>query len=234
VTVARPQPLAFIAQLDLAELSRAGALDADFPQSGRLAIFYDTIEQPWGFRPADQAGSAVLYHEADAALTRREPPAELTALARFTPFAPRACRAHPCLAPVPMASAAFAAAGFSATVEDAYDAWWSDDEAETAGGGVDWMCHRVGGWPTPIQGDMQTECALVAAGYDCGTPDPYRTAETADVRASAHDWLLLAQIGSDPAAGMTWGDNGQLYVWIRRADLRDRRFAPARIILQCH
>jgi uncharacterized protein YwqG len=136
---------------------------------------------------------------------------------------------------VPTESAAFAAAAFPEEVEDAYHAWWSDDEnMYGTSGGTDWKCHRVGGWPTAVQGNMQSECALVEAGYDCGTPDPYRAPETADIRASARDWLLLAQIGSDPDAGMTWGDNGQLYVWIRRADLRARRFAGAQIILQSH
>jgi len=33
---------------------------------------------------------------------------------------------------------------------------------------------------------------------------------------------------------MMWGDNGQLYVWIRREDLIARRFEAARFILQCY
>ena len=81
---------------------------------------------------------------------------------------------------------------------------------------------------------MQTECALVSAGYWCGHGDPYRDPATAPIRATAGEWLLLAQIGSDGKAGTMWGDLGQLYVWIRREDLRARRFSAARVIQQCH
>jgi uncharacterized protein YwqG len=80
---------------------------------------------------------------------------------------------------------------------------------------------------------MQSECALVAAGYGCGkwNSDDAR-AEAA--RATADEWLLLAQIGTDRGAGIMWGDDGQLYLWIRRQDLVARRFEKARLILQCY
>jgi uncharacterized protein YwqG len=32
---------------------------------------------------------------------------------------------------------------------------------------------------------------------------------------------------------MGWGDEGQLYLWMRRDDLRARRFDRARLVLQC-
>ncbi len=35
------------------------------------------------------------------------------------------------------------------------------------------------------------------------------------------------QIDSDDRNGMLWGDSGMLYVWIRRDDLRTRRFDRA-------
>jgi uncharacterized protein YwqG len=33
---------------------------------------------------------------------------------------------------------------------------------------------------------------------------------------------------------MTWGDDGDLYVWIHRDALRARRFEEARVIFQCY
>ena len=86
-----------------------------------------------------------------------------------------------------------------------------------------------------VQNEMQTELALVSAGYNCGGGDAFSAKEAAPVRATAEDWMLLAQIGSDmdPDAGLMWGDSGCIYVWIRREDLVARRFEAARIILQC-
>jgi len=82
---------------------------------------------------------------------------------------------------------------------------------------------------------MQTECALVHAGHYCGNGDAYHDPTLAAVRATATDWLLLVQIGTDASKGsMMWGDSGQLYVRIRRDDLRARRFEKASLIQQCH
>jgi uncharacterized protein YwqG len=234
--IKKPFPLTFIAQINLAEAWHAGSLDPDFPKYGLLSIFYDTLEEPWGFDPADHVGSAVLFHMTDAAqLTRREPPTELTAIERYAPLMPLVCQAQPCLTPLPVNTARFANLNFDEKTADAIHNWWSeDDRMYGSEGGADWKCHRVGGWPTPIQGDMQTECALVAAGHYCGSGDAYSAAETKAVRATADEWLLLAQIGTDGGAQMMWGDNGQLYVWIRRKDLVARRFEAARLILQCY
>ena len=55
-----------------------------------------------------------------------------------------------------------------------------------------------------------------------------------EVRDTATQWLLLMQIGTDEKAGMGWGDDGQLYLWIRRDDLRAQRFDQARLVLQCY
>jgi len=46
-------------------------------------------------------------------------------------------------------------------------------------------------------------------------------------------WRLLAQIDSDDAAKMMWGDVGKLYFMIRPDDLRARRFGQARFAWQC-
>jgi uncharacterized protein YwqG len=233
--IEKPLPLIFVAQINLAEAWHAGPLDPDFPRSGLLTIFYDALEAPMGYDPADHVGYRVLFHTSDSALlTRRASPAELTAVIGEAPFAPLRCLAQACLAPLPIETAHFASLNFDETTLDAIQEWWGGgDESMYAGeDGTDWRCHRVGGWPTPLQGDMQTKCALVAAGYYCGDGDAYSAAETEPVRATAGEWLLLAQIGSDEKSAMSWGSYGRLYVWIRRQDLVARRFEAARIILQ--
>jgi uncharacterized protein YwqG len=230
-------PLSFIAQINFADMWAAGPLDADMPRSGMLYVFYDMQTQPWGFDPRERIGCSIAFHDvASESLSRREAPSLLDALPEQNKDYVLACHAWPCITPLPLATAQCRALGLSSDTIDKVHAWWSEKgNLYATEGGTDWKCHHVGGWPNPIQGDMQTECALASAGYYCGDSASYRAPELAPIRAQATDWLLLAQIGSDDSDhGMMWGDDGQLYVWIKRDDLVARRFDRAHLILQCY
>jgi hypothetical protein len=145
--IERPFPLTFIAQINFAEAWRAGPLDPDFPKSGLLSIFYDTLVEPGGFDPADQVGSRVLFQEIDGVrLARREPPPELAAVKRYAPFSPLICQAHACLTPLPMATASFKSLHLCEETANAFRKWWiADGNMYSSEGGSDWKCHRVGG-----------------------------------------------------------------------------------------
>ncbi|MDJ0944452.1 MAG: YwqG family protein [Kiloniellales bacterium] len=229
-----PFPLQFLCQIDFAEMWSRGPLDPDFPKWGLLSVFYDVLEMPWGFDPADSAGWVVHFHDQGTeGLARRDFPQELAALDRYQPIAPLSCQGQACLMPLPVGSAVFRDLELTDGLRDLYYDWWwevidPEDGAESL-----WNFHLVGGWPVPIQGDMQTECALVSAGYYCGNADAFRAQDAAAVRATASEWILITQIGSDDKADMMWGDSGNLYVWIRREDLIARRFEAARVVLQC-
>ena len=232
--VGEPFPLEFICQVDFEEMRRAGPLDPDFPESGLLSVFYDTLDMPWGFDPADHVGSAFLFHErASDATSRLDTPSEFASVERYAPMAPVACSGHGCLMPLPVETAVFSDLGLTQGQEESYRHWYWDESDSDGSDEPDLNRHLVGGWPLPIQGDMQTECALVAVGHYCGDDTVYRAPETAEVRATAKEWVLLLQIGFDEDAGMMWGDVGNLYIWIRREDLVARRFEAARIVLQC-
>ena len=232
-----PFPLNFLAQINFAQLRAAGPVDEDFPQSGVLSVFFDLVEQPWGYDPADATALAVLFHEEASSLERRELPEVLQQLPEDWQTPALACELHACCTPLPMESAQWESLGLNLSDEqnDAFVDWWLD-EAENGAStdGEDACCHRIGGWPTPVQGDMQTECALVAAGHYCGNGNAYSNPALQSVRDTATDWMLLLQIGTDEKGGLNWGDNGQLYLWIRREDLRARRFDRARLVLQCY
>jgi hypothetical protein len=64
------RPLAFIAQLDCGALRHAGRPDW-LPNAGMLFFFYDLVEQPWGFDPADRGSWAVLHDPNGRAQTIR-------------------------------------------------------------------------------------------------------------------------------------------------------------------
>jgi uncharacterized protein YwqG len=232
------QPLAFLAQINFADMWAAGELDPDMPQQGILSIFYDLYEQAWGFDPQDRTGVAILFHDAAQTLTRHEMPDELQD--DDITLSPLACTAHACMTPLAIQTAHYKRIIEPNLPDDDADQLWDDwlygDESKVnpSTDGQDWACHHVGGWPTPVQDDMQTECALVQAGHYCGDSTAYEDPALAPIRDTATDWLLLAQIGSDEKGGVMWGDAGQLYLWIQRDDLKARRFENARLILQCH
>ena len=235
--IKQPFPLQFIAQINLAEIWAAGTLEGDLPSSGLLSIFYDVAGDPWGFKPEDRAGFQILFHEQNSEeLTRRDVPHELTSLERYRPFTPLSCKPHEAIAPVPREAQAYQKLGLSTKMDDLFHEWRFDDEncVLASEDGEKSSCHRVEGWPTPVQNGMETECALVTAGHDTGDGKAYTDPDTVSIRETATDWQLLLQIGSDEKAGIMWGDSGQLYVWIRREDLRDSDFSKAHVILQCY
>lgn len=230
--VETPQPLGFVAQINFADMWAAGPLDPDFPRRGVLSLFYDLNEMPWGLYSHERIGFAVLFHDADGPLTRLAPPAALPEEARLPPLA---VTAHACMTPLPLNTAQYGTLGLSEEITGQLgDGWcWGDsDPFGPSAGGKTMNCHRVGGWPTPIEDDMQTRCALVHGGYRRG--DAYKDPALDPLRATATDWLLLAQIGTDDEkSALSWEDDGQLYLWIRRADLIARRFGQAHLVLQC-
>ena len=231
-------PLNFLAQINFAQIWAASAVDEDMPRTGLLSIFYDITDKPWGSVPADDMALQLYFQEQVTNDLQRLPlPEALQTLPAHWHLGALECALHPALTPLPLASADWKAhaASFSREQQDAYAHWLSDEaDCNASVDGQDWRCHHVGGWPTPIQGDMQTRCALVATGLDSGQGEHWCDPATQLVRDTATDWLLLLQIGTDAQAGMSWGDEGQLYLWIRREDLRARRFDQARLILQCY
>ncbi len=234
--VERAFPLSFIAQINLADVRSAGPVDPDLPDTGLISIFYDTLIQPWGFQVSDHVGTKILYHPGNAgaqSLARSSPPAELTQVPGYTALPPAACQHRAAIAPLHWMLASFERLDLPQNVSTAYRDW-NDQHNASSSDGDDWRCHRVSGWPTPVQGDMQTEAALIAKGYYLGDSVGYRAGKAKGDDAEAVDWVLIAQIGSDEEAGLMWGDVGQLYVWIHRRDLKARRFEKALLFQQCY
>ncbi|MBR1254632.1 DUF1963 domain-containing protein [Bradyrhizobium sp. AUGA SZCCT0240] len=222
---AEPAPLQFIAQVDLADVWSTGPIDPDIPRDGRLLLFYDTDHRPGGDRPADITGARLIYDLTPTnSLRRASPPVELLAHKRTASFRPQRCALHAGVWPPYFGSPEWNACEIKAKAEKTVEAWWYDVTRD----GHD---HRFGGHPLQIQGNMQTECALVSKGLDLSA---WNSKAAEPLKSDAANWLLLLQIASDDRAGMMWGDVGNLYVWIHRDALRARRFEEARVIMQCY
>ncbi len=188
------RPLAFLAQIDLAEAARTYALP-ELPHEGWIAVFYD----PQSGDEWDRAGWQVMYYCGESLALRRVghpdgPEAEynLCDLA----FAREDCLPDP----------SQDMAGFDAWVRENWDAYWDLwkqpqlNRRETI--------HRLGGYPSLVQGGMEGE--------------------------ARDDWAFFLQIDTDAEAGWMWGDAGQLYFYWDRTAPMPQALANAWCITECY
>jgi len=229
----RAWPLSFVAQIDFAELHIVHALDG-FPPAGRLLLFCDPFDWPWG-ESEDQARARVVFTAEPAErLQRRRAPPEFAGpearevMPRGFVFKPRALRPTAWLLPPPLGSRQLhrlsaedsSAWKHNGPVFAAYRRFWDnlfarhpDVFAEQGE-----MIHQVGGTAFPIQEPVEAEAAKFAG----------------DAPTLADNWQLILQISTDIDAGMEWGDTGRLYLSARRQDLIARRFDRCWMVMQCY
>lgn len=226
----KSRPLSFIAQFDLAEISRYDTDDL-LPKTGLLSFFYECETMKWGFDPKDRGCARVFYFEDVNALSPAEFPDDLEDYLRFPEI------------------------GIEARSEKSYQSfedflvqrekmlreWEKFEEAEKKLGiysEEDPECSKMLGWANVIQGNMTRECELVAKrGYYLGsswekvTPrDRQETEQWAN-----RDWLLLFQLDTviKDDFELMFGDGGRIYFYIHRDDLAARNFDNVWLILQC-
>jgi uncharacterized protein YwqG len=220
----RDRPLAFIGQLNLADVSGFPCC-APLPESGLLTVFYDRDQETWGFDPKDR-GSWLVHYEPDLAGLRR---AEVRAESSGTPFAPCSLSPVEALTLAEADSLAVEELDLSpAEREKYYDILEGGDEDSPGA-----PRHQLLGHPSAVQGEMRLQCQLVTNGLFCGDPSGYEDPRAASLRAGATQWQLLLQIDSDDHAEMMWGDCGRLYFWLTEDALRRRAFSEAWMVLQC-
>jgi uncharacterized protein YwqG len=216
-------PQSFLAQLDLGGLKGLAGAEV-LPPAGLLSFFYDAEQRPWGFDPAERDAWRVLYTPAGTPLTRAPFPEQLPEASRF-----RSCRldAAADFTFAPWESSDVTALGLTLEQGGAYA--HALDLTDVPAG-----THRLLGHPDPVQGDMQLEAQLASHGINCGTGAAEDDEQVDALRPGATAWRLLLQLDSDEHAGMSWGDSGRIYFWMRREDLLGRRFDRAWFVLQCY
>ncbi|MFJ9938201.1 YwqG family protein [Streptomyces virginiae] len=224
-------PLSHVASLDCAALSAAGDSGLALPASGTLLFFLfdgrldgdDCMVHPED--PGTRPGARVLFVPAGTPTRRHPAPDELP------PYPEVALTAQAGLS-VPTSDAPGVRAAFGDVADSR--AWRQhpvnarpfasalralDTRSSCSG-------HRLGGHAVPVQGPVEWEIAHGVLGPDASWQDP-----RPDEEAAA--WVLLAQIDTDDAADMMWGDAGTLYWLMRPADLAAGRFEEAMFTWQC-
>ena len=218
------QELAFIAQLDLAELAAQPSV-LPLPKQGYLAFFYDCEQQPWGFAPKDLGSARAFYFPGPASsLIRTELPDDVSESGRFQCCALKYTLDHN----LPDAWSAH------------YDPELSEDEKTLLFNYHEALCdesntprHRLGGHADCVQNPMELECQLVTNGIYCGDASGYEDPQSKILAPGALDWRLLLQVDTDDDAGFLWGDCGTIYYWLREEDMRACEFDMCWLILQC-
>ncbi|WP_411288325.1 DUF1963 domain-containing protein [Phenylobacterium sp.] len=198
-------PRAFLAQIDLAAASAAGAPDW-LPTGGRLYVFHD--DQRYGF-----ADLVRVLHSDEAPGAPRPPPPDLPAKQRFLERRAdfKKFTSVPSLDWLGVDVGDLDDDAVWDELSDLHDAPFGDE-----------LQHRIGGYPSEIQNaSLAVECEYLRRGIE---PDWSAPVPPAIARAS-RQWRLLVQIDSDAALKMAWGDSGRLYVFIREADARAGDFS---------
>jgi hypothetical protein len=235
---AAPMPLAFLCQLDLEEVARAGDLGARLPDRGRLLIFWDALCGAWIH---STHSCRVLWDRSPrGTLAERRAPDERAVVDAIVPPAglyprkpiePRSIWSMPDKL---LLKELVADEGLHIALDDEYyeDVWEDllDRGATILESGAEVLPHRLLGWPIPEQWDPRYEAAASARGvlrfFDRSPTPEERKACVADM----HRWTLLFQLGLNDL----WSEyaEGTVYFVMREEDLEARNFDRVRAIYQ--
>lgn len=207
------RPLAFLLQIDLAELTpyRTGL---DLPTSGRLLFFFDADEQPWGFRLADAGSGRVIYLPQEAEIAPASPPmAVLPAL------------------PITFEQTETSPDPWSPWLEELNLTAEQRFELSDARRELDFEDGQIGGHAYVIQDPMEVDCELAISGIE-PSPENYHSERGRRAQREAKRWRLLLQLPSYEPLDMVWGGYGNLYFWIKEDALAARDFSRVWTVLQ--
>ncbi len=205
-------PMAFLAQLDLAEIPGAPVVLPALPTKGCLYFFYDPDLPPDALDRGEGPGWQVIHLAQRPTAPPRDMPDALPNDFRSAAAAVgfRAIRTVPSFERIGV--------DWSRLADDNFDRF---DELRDGAYG-EHAFHQIGGYPANIQDDtMEEECQRVA--------ESLRQRSGLDPAG----WRLLLQVGSDEALGMMWGDGGNIYFWIHEDDLAQGDFSRVWAVLQC-
>lgn len=215
--------LSFIGQINLSEVTEFDK-SKSLPSQGILYFFYSAKQEAWGFDIKDKDKFTVFYYEGQSGeLERKEFPADLAEYSRYKP-----CKLsfQPSVS-LPNWEQDYVSKQLNKKEIDKYLEATEDLD-------INVETNKLLGHSDNIQGPMELECQLVTNGLYCGDETGYNHPKAKELAKGADDWILLFQVDSNyEESGMMWGDVGMLYFWIRKDDLKNKRFDKCWLISQC-
>jgi uncharacterized protein YwqG len=232
----RDKPLAFLAQINLAELTRFKCCQV-LPKSGHLYFFYDSEQSTGGFDPQDRGSWRVMYADANQADLRQQ---NVRGLPEQAIYKPCTLTLHDFLSIPGPEHLSVAPLKLKLEEIEQIEEIERDLHEMIESNSIEQHFephHQLLGHPKEIQGEMQTECQFASKGYYRGGPSRFQNPPP-ELLNGAKDWRLLFQLDTDDdrqsgKPGMMWGDCGRLYFWIRHQDLAKGLFEDAWMVLQC-
>ncbi len=225
----KPRPLAFLAQMNCAEVS---AYDKEglLPEKGMLYFFYELGSQKWGFDPADKGCARVFYYEGESeGVTEMELPEDLAEDYWLPELSVSFWNRDDVPDWAEYAEYHDTDGGFEI---------YGEAREKLIGGGNENYITKLLGYADIIQSDMLCECELVGGrGLNIGRGFPEMTEEEkAQLVRDAQEWILLFQMDTVEKDGfeLMFGDCGRIYFYIRKEDLRNRNFENVWLSLQCY
>jgi len=234
------KPLAFIGQLDLAEVHEH-LRDPAVPPAGLLSFFSEADRWTSGGSPEDRGAWRVLL--LDGPFSRQSPPelAPATAPPGYDPatwgfeeagvvFAPRISlpeTEHVLLEPFEMSDGDWEPYG--ALVDELRKAHGPPELRD--GSNLPDLTQFLG-YPAEIQHDPFMTSQLAFHGLDPGTETEWASDDVTRLLKARAPWRLLLQVDTIPDIGMNWADNGLLYYCIRDEDLRARQCDNSWLIME--
>lgn len=209
-------PLSFVAQINLEEVAKHDK-EHVLPSEGMLYFFYDFMEESIGCYPEDKNHFKVLYYDGELSeLEERSYPEDLEEDFRIPEFPIKFFAQYE----VPMCEEYNEITG----EQTDYDAYNYEVESMGLEHDHNQEIFKLLGYADLCQGSMLVECEMVCDGISCGDFEhvPLRT----KYKDSASEWLLLFQVDtiSNSDFELMIGDTGRLYYYIRKEDLKNRRF----------
>lgn len=209
-------PLSFLAQINLAEVRRAGGPEW-LPADGSLLFFLE----PKRFDHFDRKAWKVIYLSPGTEARVAGAPGGLSRSAFFKrcPIRYETAMSYP----LNDRSSHLTDDLTRGEAETVWEAFFAPDDGPK---------HQIGGYPEVIQGDAMERESQTAWNRDIEL-----LAEPASHEGELpgeKDWRLLLQLDSDDQVWGNWHDAGMLYFWIREQDARAGDFSRTWLCLQSH
>jgi len=213
------KPMAFLAQIDLAEVAQVYKYEW-LNDQGVVLFFYDVDEMPWGFDPKDRGKWRVIFQTSPDTYFKFPSELDNALKIREQHIRPKLVQILP-----DFDDPSIEKLDLSDEEIDVYIELDDSDEAPM---------HQIGGFPSPVQGNyMALESQLASNGIYVGSPKGYASKEAKQLESGATDWKLLFQFDSDDDLGIMWGDCGMIYFWVQQQKSKLNQFDNCWLILQC-
>lgn len=211
------RPLHFLAQIDLAEVSKFDEHGL-LPKNGTLLFFYRTDSNIWGFDPKDKGAWRVIYWDGEEKTNETEQISEFPEISiNFSKET-----SYPDISTLKILTG-------KEINPEIYDEALKKLDSDV-------ICeHKMLGYADVIQNPPEYECELLSRGYYLGNGYPKLPDSEKIKREAMEEWVLLLQLGTVNfgESELMFGDCGRIYFYIKKKDLKKRDFDNVRMILQC-